>query len=295
MSDDDKTQMKPPAGAGTSDRTVIIPRPGNRQSTARPAAPGASRGAAVAASLPLLDSFRGRNILASSAGTLFSVIIKLRNTLEHKDTAGLQRQLVEEIKQFESRANTAGVAQEQLVTARYALCTSLDEAIMNTPWGATSNWSQNSLLSTFHNEGFGGEKFFNILTRLLETPGQNVDLLEFYYTCICLGFEGKYRMEPRGRDQLELVLDNLYRTIEQIRPLAETDLSPSWRGVGDKQGGLVSYLPLWMVSCCVLAVLLLCYSGFRWWLYDISEPTAQQIQTLSAEQANTNKPRTSTR
>jgi type VI secretion system protein ImpK len=294
MSDDDKTQMQPPAGAGGGDRTVIVPRPGNRQSPARPAA-ASGRGAAVAAALPLIDSFRGRNTLASSGGTLFSVIIKLRNTLEHADTTGLQRQLVEELKQFESRANAAGVPQEQVVTARYALCTSLDEAIMHTPWGATSTWRQNSLLSTFHNEGFGGEKFFNILTRLLETPGQNIDLLEFYYTCICLGFEGKYRMEPRGRDQLELILDNLYRTIEQIRPLVETDLSPRWRGVGDKQGGLASYIPLWMVSCCVLAVLVLCYSGFRWWLYDISEPTAQQIQTLSAEQANANKPLTTTR
>jgi len=293
MSDDDKTRMQPAAGFDGGDRTVIIPRPGNRQ--AAPRAAPVTGAAAMAAPLPLLDSFRGRNVLASSAGTLFSVIIKLRNTLEHGDTAGLQRQLVDELKQFESRANAAGVPQEHAVTARYALCTSLDEAIMNTPWGASSNWSQNSLLSTFHNETFGGEKFFNILTRLLETPGQNIDLLEFYYICICLGFEGKYRMEPRGRDQLELVLDNLYRTIEQIRPLVETDLSPSWRGVGDKQAGLVSYIPLWMVGCCVLAVLLLCYSGFRWWLYDISEPTAHQIQVLSDEQANINKPLTSGR
>jgi type VI secretion system protein ImpK len=53
--------------------------------------------------------------------------------------------------------------------ARYVLCTTLDEVVLNTPWGRASQWSENSLLITFHNEAWGGEKFFELLDSVVPT------------------------------------------------------------------------------------------------------------------------------
>ena len=61
----------------------------------------------------------------------------------------------------------AGVPAEDVLAARYALCTVIDEAVLNTPWGAQSDWSGQSLLVTFHRESAGGEKFFQILDRVI--------------------------------------------------------------------------------------------------------------------------------
>jgi len=300
MSDDnDKTRFHPqvrPQGAPAaappdSDRTMMIPRPGARaaepsqpslQSALQPpiqAAPQAPQ--PVAAQMPPPQPLRlehGLNPLVTAAATLLAVLTKLRNTLEHPDVAGLHRQLVAELRQFEQQAKNAGVRPELVVTARYQLCTALDEIIMNTPWGAAAGWSQRSLLSLFHNETFGGEKFFAILGRLLETPAQNLDALELVYLLLSLGFEGKYRIDARGRDQLEILRDNLYSTIEQQRGAYPQDLSPNWRHSARQARGPMQFVPLWVICACALAVLVLCYSGFRFWLHQSVQNTTVQLQ-----------------
>jgi type VI secretion system protein ImpK len=269
----------------------MIPRPGGRPAepapTAQPAAPAYAApapayapppAAAVAPPPQPLRLEGGLNPLVTAASTLLTVMTKLRNALEHPDVAGLHRQLVSELRQFEQQAKNAGVRSELAITARYLLCTALDETIMNTPWGAAAGWSQRSLLSLFHKETFGGEKFFTILGRLSETPAQNLDVLELVYLLLSLGFEGKYRIDPRGRDQLELIRDNLYRSIEQQRGDYPPDLSPRWQNAARRGGGPMHYVPLWVIGACALVVLLLCYSGFRFWLHQSVQGTAVQLQ-----------------
>src|SRR5690606_2760817 len=105
-----------------------------------------------------------------------------------------------------------------------------------------------SLLSQFHNETWGGEKFFLMLDRAIREPARNLALLEFLYVCLALGFEGKYRVLERGRAQLDQVRDNLYRTLRQVRGEYERELSPHWRGVEDRRSRLARFVPLWAVA-----------------------------------------------
>ena len=98
------------------------------------------------------------------------------------------------LRQFEERAEAAGVARNEVLLARYALCTALDEAVLSTPWGSTSDWGKQSLLITVHNEAWGGEKVFQLLDHCLQSPRERLYLLELLYLCMCLGFEGRYRV-----------------------------------------------------------------------------------------------------
>lgn len=295
MSDDnDKTRFQPqparaqpaaPAPFDQGDRTMMIPRPGGRPIEPAPqpsiAAAPAQQAPSGAAPVPPPQPLRleqGLNPLVTAAATLLAVHNKLRNTLEHPDVAGLHRQLVTELRQFEQQAKNDGVRPEIAVTARYLLCTALDETVMNTPWGAAAGWSQRSLLSLFHNETFGGEKFFTILGRLLETPAQNLDALELVYLLLSFGFEGKYRVDARGRDQLEVLRDNLYRTIEQQRGAFAPDLSPHWQSSARRSRAPMQFVPLWVIGVCALAVLVLCYSGFRFWLHQSVQGATAQLQ-----------------
>ena len=126
------------------------------------------------------------------------------------------------------------------MAARYALCTTVDEAVVTTPWGNAGDWSQLSLLSSFHNETFGGEKFF-----------------------LLLGFEGKYRVLPRGMLELEAIRDSLYRQLRQLRGDVPRDLSPHWQGLDARPRRLVRLVPWWLVALFTLICLASLYGGFR--------------------------------
>ena len=123
------------------------------------------------------------------------------HTAVHQAVIELQQQLVNELRQFENRVLQQGVSQEHTRIASYALCTLLDETVLNTPWGAQSHWGHQSLLVIFHKEAWGGEKFFQILEHLVRQPAQNLNLIELFWLCLCLGLEGKYRIVQNGANQ----------------------------------------------------------------------------------------------
>ena len=85
---------------------------------------------------------------------------------------------------------TGQSAIESIIAARYILCTFLDETAASTPWGSGGVWATDTLLVRFHNETWGGEKVFLLLSKLAEDPRRNRDLLQLIYACLALGFEG---------------------------------------------------------------------------------------------------------
>ncbi|GAA5443496.1 hypothetical protein Misp06_01673 [Microbulbifer sp. NBRC 101763] len=270
----------PPPTPNAGDRTVMIPTPG-AAAPAQPAAPSqqaffASPGGSV--DMQIRNSL---NPLVSAASKLLGVIIKLRTTMNHSNVPDLHKRLTKEIQAFEREAKQLALAPESVLTARYLLCTVVDEVVLTTPWGTASGWSQHSLLSLFHKETFGGEKCFAILQRMLETPASHLELLELFYLCLSLGFQGKYRLVQRGHEQIEQIRDELYRTIEQHKPAMDRDLSPRWQGCVERKSGLIHYVPLWVVMSVALGLLVATYSGYRWWLYETTTPVADRVVDLT--------------
>lgn len=281
----DKTVFKQPRPGG--DRTVVKPSPGGvgAQQRAFPAPPvepiyNAPGSLGAMPGEPLAPS-RGLNPLLSAADTLIVVYGKVRQTPRHGDVAGLYQQLSNEIRSFDVRARDSGIKPEVILAARYVLCSALDEAVLNTPWGSDSPWAQRTLLSAFHNETSGGEKFFLILDRMCQAPGENLHMLELMYICLSLGFEGRYRLASRGRDALEQIKDELFRLIRQYRGEHERSLSSNWQGLGKTRGLLAEYVPLWVLACVVAGVLLLTYTGFRYWLYASSTPVVESLEDVT--------------
>ena len=158
-----------------------------------------------------------------------------------------------EVQAFETRARALGVSNETILGARYCVCTALDETAAQTPWGGSGVWSRHSLLVTFHNETWGGEKFFQLLAKLAQNPQQHAHLLELMYYCLALGFEGRFRIVDNGRTQLETLKQRLLTILHQVRgeyerPLAlhwQPAVTPAKRSLGDDAavGGRVAGAP----------------------------------------------------
>ena len=228
-------------------------------------------------------SSHGLNKLVSCASTLLSLMIKLSNTAWHKDVNQLKYKLQDELKQFEVSAGRADINNNIILQARYLLCTSLDEIVVSTPWGQDSDWSQQSLLSIFHGETWGGEKFFLLLQRLIKEPIKNLDILELMYICMSLGFQGKYRVIDNGQAQLEHLREDLYRQLRSLKNDFNKELSSHWRGISDPRGALIRYVPLWVVAALSGVILLAMFSSFTYMLNRSSTPVMNEISKLGLQ------------
>lgn len=220
------------------------------------------------------------NSLVAAACELLSEVVRLKHSESPEDLRKLNERLTSELKIFEVRALHNGAESSQVMAARYVLCSVVDEAVVTTTWGNESEWSQMSLLSSFHNETFGGEKFFHLLERLSKNPVRHLPMLELMYLCLALGFEGKYRVQARGVLELEGIRDALYRQIRQLHGDVPRELSPHWEGLNDQRRNLVRIVPAWMVALFTVVCLVVMYSGFAWVLSEQRDTVLQPYQPI---------------
>ncbi|HEY4366077.1 MAG TPA: type IVB secretion system protein IcmH/DotU [Steroidobacteraceae bacterium] len=268
-----------------ADGTVMRPRPGgarrpaaeSRPDAARPTAPRSGQeqrpASAGNGNLAVADFIGGgRNPILQAAAPLIAVASRLQSTVANADVAALRAQAMQDVRQFDDRLRAAQVAPEDALVARYVLCTFFDSSVLNTPWGAQSDWSGQSLLVAFHKEKSGGEKFFQILDRISAQPGRYIDLIELQYVCLTLGYEGMYRIDDRGRAKLAELQHNLNRIIRDARQLRDEQLSVQWRGVEDKRNPLFRYVPWWIVASVGLAILVIAFVIYTARLNSAAQP-----------------------
>ncbi|HVA11634.1 MAG TPA: type IVB secretion system protein IcmH/DotU [Stellaceae bacterium] len=235
----------PRPAAAASDATLIVPAKRQRSEIPPAHAPTETASPNIQ---QLVGSVIGkRNRLLAAASPLLTLAAHLRGLATHADPVGLQARVVEEIKAFEAAATAGGINGETVMVARYILCCTLDEAALATPWGSQSAWSTQSLLALFHNETWGGEKFFTLLERMQVLAARHIDLLEVFYACLAIGFQGRYRVLTNGGHQLDQLRSELFRTIREQRGLPSVP-PPLSRAVAPAQGGsrLRFYPPVWV-------------------------------------------------
>ena len=214
----------------------------------------------------------GANPLLQAAVPLLVLAGRLRGQIGNADIESLHRQAITEISTFEQRSRQAEVPAEDVLAARYALCTVIDEAVLNTPWGAQSDWSTRSLLVTFHREAAGGEKFFQILDRVSGEPQRYLALLELLYVCLAIGFEGKYRLDDRGGARLANIREN---ALPAHRSLARQHGAGAFASLERRRRSPQRRAPLRSVvggGRRLAALLVGAYIWFDSWLGTLAEP-----------------------
>ena len=156
----------------------------------------------------------------------------------------------------------------------------IDDLVLSTPWGAASSWSQQSLTSIFQNEVTGGDRFFEILEQMQQDLGHNGEVVELMYLCTSLGFEGRYRVMPRGTAALAELRDGVYRLIRTRRGDFERELSPHWRGTDLGHRTLRQRIPFWAIGAGTALMAALIYLGFNFMLAGRSDIAFAQMYGL---------------
>lgn len=238
----------------------------------------------------------GLNPLVNAASSLLLSIVRIRAARNEDysaaseqepqggavaDLENMRARLEAEIRGFESQALACpDIEQSQVIASRYVLCTAVDEAIALSLPGENGEWAKHGLLSTFHNETWGGEKFFQILDRCMQQPARNLYLLELMYLLLSLGYEGKFGVRERGPIALEALRDKIYK---QVRLLRGEPASGSLKKVTPAKGRnrLYAYIPAWLVVAVFIFAIGVTFMGFSSILDQRAGPLLDELSRLS--------------
>ncbi|MDX8346871.1 type IVB secretion system protein IcmH/DotU [Cognatiyoonia sp. IB215446] len=280
----------PFAEPSDTDKTVIRPNPAGRRTAPQVATPAASPSPAPAGVVPKAQAgpdvaigtvATGLNPLNAAASSLFLLVGRIRNRAQHGNPGQLRESVVTQIRSFENKALQAGVPAQSVKIARYAICATIDDVVLNTPWGGQSIWAQQSMVGTFHKETHGGDRFFDLLEHLEKEPAQNRDLLEFLYMCLSLGFEGRLRVENRGPEKHLSIRDGLARLIRAHRGPVERDLAPRWKGIAVAHRPVSAWMTIWLITGLTVGAVSLAFFGFSLALSSDTERLRGQLSALN--------------
>ena len=164
---------------------------------------------------------------------------------------------------FERHATNFGKPMSAIQDCKYAFCALLDEIILNSDFEIRDEWERNPLQLRLFGEHLAGEGFFEHLEKLRLDPQKNIETLEVYYTCLILGFQGKYLLE--GEDKLGYLTARIGQEITSIRG-GKPEFAPHWKPVFRFQEFVRHELPLWIFYALLALVALLVFLAFSFLL-----------------------------
>lgn len=222
------------------------------------------------------------NPMIDAAMPLLGLTLRIRKLEEFENVAGFYDRVRDQIAAVNAEVRKLGYDHGSYSAFSYSLCAFLDEVVMATKWGSQSMWAARSLLSAQHQETWGGEKFFTVLSRLSARPQPSRDVLEFMYLCLCLGFKGKYMLQHNGEDELQRVIENLHRILRAQRGQAPDRLTDAQSHVAPRHYRHNRSLPWWIPWAVAAGVLVSAYLIYSVRLGMVSNTVLQALDHVLA-------------
>lgn len=282
--DDGKTIIKPSPGRPRH-RPAASPPPDQNET----ATSANSRPPPVARAVPIAEGTEkiavGDDVLTAAAAPLLMLMARLRNTAHPPDSGDLYQRTVHQVQMFEQEAREKGVPREQLVPAHYALCASIDDVVLSTPWGHMSNWAADPLGSRFHKGVQAGKGFFDLLRQMSANPGRFLPVIKLMYLCMSLGFVGQYRLSQRGIAELNQIRAETYTIIvRQQQKAPASELAPHTKGISAPYRPMRFRLPLWVAAVAGVGVIAGLYMWFSFSLSSESDAAYLRLSKAPPEQ-----------
>lgn len=193
---------------------------------------------------------------------IISLVTKLQGGDRGKELPENYRALImSKLAQFKATLTQGKIPEEKITAGVYALAAFIDELVLLSEWPGKKQWISQTLQWQFFQEHVAGEGFFKQLTILRQQGESQADILQLYYICLQLGFQGKYRMQ--GNEQLNAYLVDFKAQLLSYYQLKTNALSPQNILAFSKQKLLLRKIPYWVITCTFLIALLGVYSCFK--------------------------------
>ena len=187
------------------------------------------------------------------------MLFMLRDGTAPHSTAEFNERIDAFLGQFERHAKNFGKAAQAIEDSKYAFCALMDEIVLKSQFKIRDDWERNTLQLRLFGEHLAGEGFFDRLEAFRLDPPKNVEVLEIYYRCLLLGFQGKYLLE--GKEKLGYLTTRVGQEIAGVRG-EKAEFAPHWKPVFRFQEFVHHQLPLWVFYTLLLLVALVVFYLF---------------------------------
>lgn len=230
--------------------------------------------------------------LVDVASPLLILVAHVANTLEARDTQQLRQLVIEEIDLFIKKTKQLKTDEQTRKDAIYVLCTAIDEAVLNTPWGSQSDWSADTLLNRYFKNVVGGDRlFFEKLLELGNDPGRHYELLKLMHYSLSLGYQGIYYTKPNADKKLAKAREWVAEKILQVEDSHTVALSPHWKGISGLGFNLKAYATNWLLGFVAALLLVGTFTYFFTRLNISTAAVNSQLVQLEVTAANRIEPK----
>lgn len=164
-----------------------------------------------------------------------------------------------------------------LKDAKYALAAYIDEAVLSSAWPGRSQWMSRPLQLELFGDHLAGEGFYDRLTQLRQGGEANLDLLELYYVCLQLGFEGVYKI--RGLEQLMALQVDLRSQIEGYRGVLDPKLAPQGVPAVPLISRVGREVPYWVITVVTISIIFFTHLGYSMTLTKLADHSVASIKS----------------
>ncbi len=214
--------------------------------------------------------------LVDTCSDVLTLILTLANSKNYGSPKELRTGIDALFRRMEKEGLSQGFSPEDLQAAKYALVAVIDETISRSDWTSKSEWYDHPLALEYFGENTAGSEFFNKLEDIRREARKKAGLLEVYYICLSLGFEGKYAFNP---NEIVPLTAQVGRELRALRP-GGADLSPSWRPPEEMLRAVGRQIPIWVITAILGGGLSLVFLVLKLILSSKASGWAEQIKNL---------------
>lgn len=201
--------------------------------------------------LDLKDAGIGNESLSTICTDLFLITMNMTPDLDMGSEEDMRRILRYYVDRFEGNCRSAGIPSEKRNKVKYALVALVDEKAFTLPLKWSGPWRSHPLQFDYFGDMIAGQRFFENLERLMNKPEGNVDVLEVYYLCMCLGFKGKYAGDKATLEKL--IRKSAGLIVKNRPPVSPPPTSPYTDSA--KKRGRIPHVPTWSIVVSAVSLI----------------------------------------
>jgi type VI secretion system protein ImpK len=220
----------------------------------------------------------GPNAVMSEADELLGLVPQLRSTAQIADLGQLRARIAALLEQFDERMRKRRVVPGQAQKAHFVLCALIDEVVESMPWGAGGRWERLNPLKAAAGASAGAT--VRMFAQLAEDRTSSRDLRELVYVALALGFDARGRGAAAGGVDADQIRSRLAQALKRKSEPGTQALSVRWQPAVGRGSAFGSWLPLWVGTFVVAALLAALYFSLSLALGSQSDRVFAQIAAL---------------
>jgi type VI secretion system protein ImpK len=235
---------------------------------------------------PIAPTAAGARLLWE-ANAILSLSTQLRATSFVSDLAQLRNRIVGLLADFQARARADGIEASRVAKATEVLAALIDHVVTSMPWGTDAGWQSLESASAPPS----GRRPTQRLLEVARGSSSDVGLSELIGVALLLGFDKRSLGDSPGESDLQIdqVLARL--TPAASKHGARTEKGPlPWKPTVARPGALTSWLPLWVSSFVIAALLAVLFLLLELSLGAKSDRLYARMAALNGPTATTSPP-----